>query len=279
MTEPGTRAVVAGNRDGSVPRRKTRQLLWRQVRDDLVRRLNAGEFTADLPGEMALADSYGVSRQTVRQALRELREAGLVDAGPGRRSRPAEQADLAEPLGALYEVFTQLRESGVSVHGAVRTLRVGPDAVIASRIGLDESTPLLYLHRLWHAGNRPLALDHAWLPVTVAGMLLDTDVGRVGLYRQLATRAGVRLVSGSEWLHAIVPSAAQRALLHMPPHVAAVAVDRIGRTASGPIEWRHVVIRGDRFSIGADFSARTSYRMHVRAAASANTRDLRRCGP
>jgi GntR family transcriptional regulator len=240
--------------------------LWRQVRDDLLRRLHAGEFAGGLPSEMALAACYGASRHTVRQALRGLRDAGLIDSGRGRRSQPASQAEITEPLGALYALAASLRQAGMPVRRVVRTLRAGPDAVIASRIGLEESAPLLYLQRLWLAGERPVALDHLWLPEAVAAPLLDADVTHASLYNELAVRAGIRLVSGSEWLYAIVPSAAQRTLLHMPAHVAAVAVDRVGRTADGPIEWRHVVIRGDRLSIGADFAARTGYRMHVRGS-------------
>lgn len=247
------------------PRRDSSIPLWRQVHDDLSRRLQSGEFADGVPGEFALASDYDVSRQTIRQALRGLRDAGLVDARRGRRSRLATQTALSEPMGALYELFDVMRRSGATVHGVVQTLRVGPDAVIGARIGAGESGPLVYLQRLWFVGERPLALDHAWLPESVAAPLLNVDLSTVGLYGELAARAGVRLVSGSERLHAIVPSAAQRALLHLPPHVAAVAIDRLGRTANGPVEWRHIVVRADTFAIGADFSADAGYRMHVRS--------------
>lgn len=247
-------------------RRGTGVPLWQQLHDDLLRRLRRGEFTDGVPGEFALAAYYAVSRQTVRQALRGLREAGLVDAGRGRRSTPAVPAELSLPMGALQELFAALRGTGGAVHSVVRTLRVGPDAVIGARIGAGEAAPLVYLQRLWLVGERPLALDHAWWPEAVAAPVLAADLTTVDVYGELAATAGVRLVSGREWLHAVVPSAAQRALLHMAPHVAAVAVDRLGRAANGPVEWRHSVIRGDRFTVGSDFAARTGYRMHVRAA-------------
>lgn len=51
-----------------------------QVADDLERRIRAGEFPYDarLPRREDLADEYGVGVMTVRRALRELAERGVV---------------------------------------------------------------------------------------------------------------------------------------------------------------------------------------------------------
>lgn len=53
-------------------------LLWQQLLADLRRRLADGEFAAAFPCELALVAEYRVSRQTVRQALRQLRVDGVV---------------------------------------------------------------------------------------------------------------------------------------------------------------------------------------------------------
>src|SRR5579859_8027297 len=50
------------------------KLLWQQVADDLRSELDSGALAADarLPGELELADQYGVSRDTIRRAIQEL---------------------------------------------------------------------------------------------------------------------------------------------------------------------------------------------------------------
>lgn len=52
--------------------------------DDLTRRIAADEFPpgSRLSSRSRLAEEYGVSTQTVRDALRELRVAGLIDVVP-----------------------------------------------------------------------------------------------------------------------------------------------------------------------------------------------------
>ena len=64
--------------------------LWEQLLTDLRRRLDHDEFAVAFPGELALVAQYGVSRHTVREAVRRLREEGLVIAGRGRTPRRAE---------------------------------------------------------------------------------------------------------------------------------------------------------------------------------------------
>lgn len=55
-----------------------------QVAADLTRRIDAGEITKRLPSSAALSDEYGVSRRTIVDALRLLRESGKVIGVPGR---------------------------------------------------------------------------------------------------------------------------------------------------------------------------------------------------
>ena len=54
--------------------------LWAQVLGDLTVRLDAGEFDEHFPTDQELVQAYDVSRQTVRDAVRRLSDAGRVDA-------------------------------------------------------------------------------------------------------------------------------------------------------------------------------------------------------
>ena len=66
---------------------------------------------AAFPGEMALVADYGVSRHTVRSALRELRAEGVVLAERGRRPRVVGQTAITQPLGALYSLFASVESA------------------------------------------------------------------------------------------------------------------------------------------------------------------------
>ncbi|GAA3524012.1 GntR family transcriptional regulator PhnF [Amycolatopsis ultiminotia] len=237
------------------------QPLWRQLRERLLVRINAGEFDDAFPGEFALAEEYGVSRQTVRQALRELRADGTLVAERGRQPRVATATEIVQPLGALYSLFAAVEAAGLSQNSVVRTLDIRADAVVAERLSLEGSTPLLYLERLRLAGDDPLAVDRVWLPAEIARPLLGADFQHTSLYGELHRRAGIRLDHGEEQIRAVVPTAAERALLGGDPGTAAFSICRLGTSAGTPVEWRHTLVRGDRFALTAEFSGRTGYRL------------------
>lgn len=235
--------------------------LWQQIHDDLVRRLDAGEFVRSFPSELDLADQYEVSRQTVREALRRLRAAGVVRGERGRTSRLTDPAEIDQPLGTLYSLFFSVEAAGQEQCSVVRQLKLIADGVVSDRLGLEGSTPLIYLERLRLAGGAPLALDRVWLPASVARPLLEADFTRTALYAELRERCGVGLTDGEERLRAVVATNAEKQLLDLPAGVAVLSIERIGFNRRTPLEWRHTLVRGDRFAVSTQFSARFGYRV------------------
>ncbi len=246
MTQPRREHRTAVDRSSPVP-------LWAQVRADLERRLRSGEFTIAFPGEHHLVAEYGISRHTVREALRGLRDMGLVDASRGRAPKVAGR-EIRQPQGTLYSLFSAVESTGQLQRSVVRVLDARADGTVATRLGLEESTPLVYLERLRLADEEPLAMDRVWLPARLAAPLLNSDFTQTSLYAELDLRCGVRLTGGHESVRAVLPTPAERVLLGMGDDTAALAIDRIGELRGQPVEWRRTVVRGDRFSLVTDFS-------------------------
>ena len=259
---PGPQRPPSGNARApeSTLDRSLSRPLWLQLLDDLTRRLDSGEFVDTFPGEMALRDEYGVSRHTVREALRRLREAGAVSAARGRAPRVLPPPQIEQPLGVLYSLFSSVEQAGLEQLSVVRVLDIRADGVIAARLGLDGATPLLHLERLRLAEGQPLALDRVWLRASIARPLLQADFTRTGVYDELAQRCGVRLTGGQEQLRAVIPTAAERRTLALDGDTAVFVIDRLGCAEDVPVEWRRTLVRGDRFSVSTSLSGRDGFR-------------------
>jgi GntR family transcriptional regulator len=232
------RALV---RDGTMP-------LWQQLLADLRRRLSDGEFDEALPGEFALAADYGVSRHTVRR---------------GRVARPTVRSEIEQPLDEPYSLYVAVESAGRTQRSVVRTFEVRADGVVAARMGLEESTPLVHLERLRLADAEPLAVDRVWLPEELAAPLLDVDFTHTGIYPEYRRRCGIRVDGGMENIRAVLPGRGERELLGIDEGVAALSIERLGLSAGRPVEWRHTLVRGDRFSVTARFSSRSGYRVDL----------------
>jgi GntR family transcriptional regulator len=246
--------VTPVDRSGSEP-------IWSQLQQDLRRRVRQGEFDTAFPPELTLVREYEVSRHTVRQALAQLRSEGVVLAERGRLPRLGLGQGIEQPLGAVYSLFDSVETSGLTQRSTVRRMERTADGIVAARLGLEESTPLLYLERLRFAGDEPLAVDKVWLPLSIAEPLIGVDLSHTALYEELAARASVRITGGREQIHADVACLHQARLLDIAPGDPVFRMDRLGSTDDRPVEWRHTVIRGDRFVLTADFSSGTGYRL------------------
>ena len=246
--------------------------LWAQLHDDLMERLEAGEFTEAFPGELVLAAEYAVSRHTVREALRRLRADGLVTAERGRVPRlAAAERDRTTDWGRCTACSPRSRRPGMVQRSVTRRLEIRADGVFASRLGLEESTPLLYLERLRLAGEQPLAADRVWLPADARRAVV---AGRLHAYRALRRagrplRAAVARRAGADQRRR-ADAGRTRPARRVVSGTAAFAIERLGCADGRPVEWRHTLVRGDRFQRRPPISPRESgYRLNLAATSPA----------
>lgn len=220
--------------------------LWAQVVDDLRRRLLAGEFERRFPTDDELTASYGVSRQTVREAVRHLAADGLVVRERGRGSSVTPPV-LEQPLHSLYSLASTVRAGGLTERSEVLAAerRPAPPEVAAH---LETADEVVLIERLRFAGDEPIAHNRSWLPAREAAGLLDADLTSGSLYELLGRRS-VRITGGWERIRPVVPDPAERRLLRLPRTEAAFSVERLVRAGDTVIEWRTSLIRGDRYSM------------------------------
>jgi len=232
--------------------------LWLRVHNDLLARLEEGEFTDAFPGEMALTAEYQVSRSTIRLALDPLRRTGLVSAGRGRRPMVRVNNGQEHRFGPVYSLFAAVEASGMSQRSEVTRSEICVDPRIARRLELPPESKLVNIERRRFADDEIIATDKVWLPADLAAGLLGVDFTNTALYQELTLRCGITLDGGKETLHAITTDAAQSRSLECPDGTAAFFIERYGCSAGRPVEWRESLIRGDRFTVSTSFSPGTA---------------------
>lgn len=221
--------------------------LWAQLVVELERRHAAGAFSARFPTDKELTETYGVSRQTARDAVRKL----AVTIGLDRRRGLGtflRAAEFEQPVGTLYSLFQAIEASGAEQRSIVRAKDLRTDPEAAADLGLAPDARLVYLERLRLAGGQPLALDRVWLPAELAEGVLGGDYSRSALYGELLRRCGLRPDRGEEHIRPVIPGRSEARLLELPPGSAAFSIERRTWTAQRPLERRHTLVRGDRYA-------------------------------
>jgi len=164
--------------------------LFLVLHDEIVRgALDPGEA---LPSEQSMCDQFGVSRITVRRALADLADAGLIERKHGVGSFVLDHSSVRQrDVGGSY--MDELRQ--VEFETEVEVLEFGVRAVprpVAERLGSDDrALHVLRLRRERRTGE-PLMITEVWLPIDLDDVITEEVLSRAPLYRLLA-EAGVTL--------------------------------------------------------------------------------------
>jgi GntR family transcriptional regulator len=137
------------------------------VREELAQRIADGEWrpTERLPSEPELAASMGVSRATLRDALRSLEEDGFVARVQGAGTFVTHRPRLRNNLDANFGVSELIQSMGMrpGTEGA-RTFQRPPSSEEADRLGIEPSASVGCLERIRTADSRPVVFSVDVLP-------------------------------------------------------------------------------------------------------------------
>ncbi|MFZ4274624.1 GntR family transcriptional regulator [Streptomyces arboris] len=200
-----------------------------------------------LPTERDLALRHEVSRETVRQALRELllegrlrrQGRGTVVAGP-KLEQPLSLASYTEG------VRRQGRRPGRHLIGLERF--PCPDA-LAAEIGVGRGEPVWHLERVLLADDERVGLESTYVSVARLPSLdveFDPDSS---FYAYLRDRLGIAFGDADERIETVLATPREALLIGTPPALPMLLLHRLSRDTEGrPLERVRTLFRGDRFS-------------------------------
>jgi len=206
------------------------QPLYLQIRDSLQQQIESGIYTdgARLPSERDLAESFGVSRMTARQAVQMLIQDGLLSTRVGKGTfvqRPRLNPELRE----LTSFTDDMQRAGARPSSRVVLATVGPaDSDIAGHLDLEVGCEVVKLHRLRLADGEVIALERAHIDHSRCPGLLDGhDFARHSLYQVLKEKYGIHLMWASEIISARMPDREERSLLELGYNVPVLSMKRV----------------------------------------------------
>ncbi len=223
--------------------------VWQVIAATLEAEIGQGHYRPDdkLPTEAALAARFGVNRHTVRRALGDMAERGLVRSRRGAGVFVAAEPTLY-PIGKRTRFHQNIRASGRLPEKQVLRLETRPaDSGEAAALGLDPGDAVVVYEGLSLAGGAPVAHFESVFP---AGRLpgLAAALSEVTSVTEALKRAGV-----SDYIRAETRISAERATPTQALHLNLREGDPLLRTTAlnttlegSPIEYGRTWFAGDR---------------------------------
>lgn len=228
------------DRSGPVP-------LYHQVSSRLERAIQDGTLPpgAKLENEIALAERLGLSRPTVRRAIQEIVDKGLLVRRRGIGTQVV-HGQVSRKV-ALTSLFDDLQRSGGNPTTEVLTHeRLAADELVAEQLDVEVGVEVLHIRRLRRTNGAPLAIIENFLPPALGGLTVE-ELERFGLYQLLRNR-GVSLRVAHQQIGARAANTVESALLERGPAAPLLTMNRCAYDNSGEaVEFSRHVYRPDLY--------------------------------
>jgi GntR family transcriptional regulator len=224
-----------------------------QLAGDLRRRLAAEEWKPGerIPPELRLAEEYGVSRVTIRQALAELVRDDVLERhrGSGTYVR-ASPHPLVHDLSLPPVYAARLREQGFTNVADVLEACVldDPPGAVREALGLGaRAAAVTYLMRRIVLGGEPTAIYRSWLASELVPGLHESDLIRGSLSLTLSEHYGLHAARSDNRLEAVMPTREEAELLDATVDTPLLVMTTTTYLADDrPLEHLRLGWRGDR---------------------------------
>ena len=243
------------------PDRRRPEPLWHQVELTLRDLIERGEWSigSQIPNEDRLSEMFGISRITVRHALRNLEASGFVrrEHGRGTFVRGGVKVVGMRGLTSFTEEMHTLALSPSTT--LVDAREVSADEEVAEALQITTGDPVIRLHRLRLGDNKPIGIQVTHLPAFRVPGLVEEAGDIQSLYAWLKERHDITPVHAREVYRVGSITESDADLIGQPAGTPAFEVHRITYDARGVFEFGVSTLRADRYEI------RSAVHVHPRA--------------
>jgi DNA-binding GntR family transcriptional regulator len=224
--------------------------LYYQVSRQIEAAIDRGDLTAGtrLENETGLARRWGLSRPTMRRAIQELVDKGLLVRKRGIGTQVVGHGQVKRQL-QLTSLFDDLARSGQNPTTKVLVHEITTaDDDVGHELNVAAGTSVMHVERLRYADGEPLALMRNWLPVEVASASNVAHLESGGLYA-LFRASGINTRIASQRIGARLATANEAKPLQVRRGAALLTAERTTYDDNGrAVEFGRHIYRADKYS-------------------------------
>ncbi|MBD3616588.1 MAG: GntR family transcriptional regulator [Gracilimonas sp.] len=202
------------------------------VKQHLQKEITEGNYEAGekLPSENRLCDYFKVSRVTVRHALQNLENDGLIYRKQGIGAFVNDQ-NMKSNLVRLTDFSEDMRLAGLESSSRLISLKkVDPVKEVNEILEVRPDMKLIRVDRIRLGSGKPVAFDITWLPPGYGQLLFDEDLTTQTIYNVIEEKYEIPILAGSYKITAINADDYIANQLNISQNDAVLEIDRCSRT-------------------------------------------------
>jgi GntR family transcriptional regulator len=232
--------------------------LYLQIREHLLAGIEGGTWPPEamIPTEAELCGEYGVSKITIREAVKLLVRDGRVSRIPGKGTFVTKQK-FEQKLDRFFSFTRWARQNGLEPASRILKVETVPcDLHIARHLDIEEGETATRVERLRLGSGEPLMLEAIWVPSRLCPDLHIHDLANVPLNDILQEHYQVVLARALETIEPQTADAHVSRLLAIEKEVLLLHVEHTAYTSTGMIAYFATSsYRGDRVKFSIELKA------------------------
>jgi GntR family transcriptional regulator len=221
-----------------------------RVREQLLSLIEGRGPSEPIPSERELSEQFGVSRPTLRAAVDDLAQAGLLIRQHGRGTfTSARKVNQEITPTAMADFYVPPAEG--DWQSRVIAFDTGPaGARLGRRLKVSPAEPVLNVTRLRLVDQEPMAIEKIQMPAALVPKLVASDLESGSLYQLMRIRYEIVVSDAVQTIEPTVTDETEARLLGVPMYAPALMFERTTQDTLGRVvEYVRSIYRGDRYRI------------------------------
>lgn len=223
--------------------------LYHQLKEILREQIESGAWQTNemIASEHQLMKDYAVSRNTVKKAIEDLVQEGLLTRIQGKGTFVS-LPKFEQSLSGFYSFSKVMKAKGYDAKDVIISVERAPmPSSVAKHFDVRGAEDVFELKRIRCAGDEPIIYERSYLPRNVVPSLTKEDVLSTSLYDFLERAYGVVVAKAKETFEPVLIDSYESHYLNTKAGYPGLLLDRISYDITGrPVEYCRAIVRGDR---------------------------------
>lgn len=202
------------------------------------------------PTDKQLMEKYNVSSTTVRRAVGQLVQEGLLERKAGKgtfvKKKPVE-----ETLGFLTGFFEEMVKRGFTPSADVISLRPvelsAKELEKTPELGVFDNQKMFLIEKVQKLNDEPVVYLRSFWPYDIGKRMATFDLTKTGLYEIASNELGLALTRAEQTIGADIARKKVAQFLQVQPGFPILTMNRIAFCGEEPVEVSINAYRADRY--------------------------------
>jgi GntR family transcriptional regulator len=208
-----------------------------------------------MPSENELCEEFKVTRLTVRNALKKLKEEGCIYTEKGKGSF-VKSRQIEQSLFKFYSFGRDYVQKGFDTETLVVSSEItNVEGRISELLELEGDDKVYKIVRLRKLDNTPALIETSFVPESLAPGIINYNLEELSIYDLLEKEYGFNISKAKEYLNPAITDNYQSKLLQIKKNTPVFVTERVSfKGEKKPVEVRVSVIRSDVFKFFVELS-------------------------